>query len=97
MSDSIWLLLVFILVLVMSIGMNYFGIKYTRHSKKMRIWAAIIPLLLSPIIFFGLLSISLLIDEGGFGAAFIAVILTSGFILNALIILLSVFFMPSRS
>lgn len=95
--DSIWLLIVFIMVLALSIGMNYFGIKFTKHSKKMRLWIGIILILLSPIIFFGLLKFTLLFDTRGIGAGFITLILTIGFILNSIIISLSVFFMPSKT
>ncbi|WP_156312085.1 hypothetical protein [Lysinibacillus contaminans] len=87
----------FIMALSIFFGLNYFGIKYTRQSKRKRLWAGIISILISPIIFLGSLGFTLLFDEGGFGAGFIAVLLTSGFVLNSIIIMFSAFFMPSKS
>lgn len=89
MSDSVGLLLTIVLGILVFGAINYGSFKFSQQNIKKRIWAGIIFLLLTPLIFFSTLFFVLLFDEGGWGAGILSVIITGLYILNGIFILLS--------
>jgi hypothetical protein len=68
---------------------NYFAFKLSAGNIKKRLWAGVVFLLLTPLIFFGTLMFGLTYDDGGWGAGILAVICAGLYILNGIIVLLS--------
>lgn len=91
MSDSVGLLLTIGLEIIVFSLLNYLAFKLSHRNIKKRVWAGVIFLLLSPLIFFGTLSFGLIFDEGGWGAGMMAVIFTGLYLLNGIVVLLSPF------
>lgn len=89
MSDSVGLTLTVILEIAAFGLLNYLAFKHSHHNVKRRIWAGVLFLLLTPIIFFGTLFFVLTFDESGWGAGILAVTFTGLYIVNGLIVLLS--------
>lgn len=89
MSDAVGMSITLILEIITFGLLNYYSIKHSNGSVKRRIWAGIIFLLFTPLIFFSTLFFVSIWDEGGWGAGILAVLFTGLFIVNGLIMLLS--------
>ncbi|MCA1054327.1 hypothetical protein LCM10_04950 [Rossellomorea aquimaris] len=89
MSDGLGLFLTIVLEVFVFVLLNVYSFKKSAGSIKRRLWAGVLFLLLTPVIFFGTLGFVLIFDEGGWGAGILAVVFTGLYILNGIIILLS--------
>jgi heme/copper-type cytochrome/quinol oxidase subunit 3 len=97
MSDSAGLTLTIILEILAFGLINYYALKHSQHHVKRRIWAGVIFLLFTPMIFFATLFFVLTFDESGWGAGILAVIFTGLYIVNGLILLLSALHLHFRN
>jgi hypothetical protein len=97
MSDSAGLILTIILEIMVFGFINYYAIKHSQQNAKRRLWAGVIFLLLTPMIFFATLFFVLTFDESGWGAGILAVIFTGLYIVNGLIVLLSALHLHFRN
>lgn len=89
MSDGLGLFLTIVLEIFVFVLFNYYAFKKSAGSIKRRLWAGVIFLVLTPLIFFGTAIFVSIFDEGGWGAGILAVFFTALYILNGIIILLS--------
>lgn len=89
MSDVVTLILTIFLEILAFGFINYYAFKLSQKNAKKRIWAGVIFLLLTPLIYFGTLSFVLIFEEGGFGAGILTIFFTGIYLLNGLFILLS--------
>lgn len=89
MSDVLGLILTIILEVIVFGLFNYYTFKLSQKNAVKRIWAGVIFLLLSPLIFFGTLFFVLIFDEGGWGAGILTVVFTGLYIINGVFVLLS--------
>ncbi|MBA9028398.1 MULTISPECIES: hypothetical protein [Bacillaceae] len=88
MSDSVGLSLTIILEIIVFGLINFYTFKFSQQNIKKRVWAGIIFLLLTPLIYFGTLFFVLTFDESGWGAGILTVLFTGLYIMNGIIVLL---------
>jgi hypothetical protein len=89
MSDGLGLFLTIVLEIFVFTLFNYFAFKKSAGSIKRRLWAGVLFLLLTPLIFFGTGIFVSIFDESGWGAGILMVIFSALYIMNGIIILLS--------
>ncbi|MDT3498750.1 hypothetical protein NLU03_31970 [Bacillus toyonensis] len=97
MYDGMQFFIIFIFVIVMFSILNFLAISLSQHSFKRRIVAGFVFLLLTPIVFLTTTAFASIFDKGGFGAGTLAFIITSVYILNGIVILLSSSFILKKA
>lgn len=89
MSDGMQLLIILLFSLVMFGVLNFLAISLSQNNFKRRIVAGFVFLLLTPIILLTTTAFASIFDNGVFGAGTLAFYISSLYIINGIVILLS--------